>query len=239
MTTTSIEPGYFRDRTNRVFYHEGAVLRGLNGRALSEWEALSSTDFFQRLLAEGKIVPTARVSPGELRDANHMGDWAGVLRHERNAEGVIAMDADHLVIERLYDSLKGEHRQTILPLVSNLVDPSPRLGWRGTERGTLADRGRPSLTLCLALIHHVAITANIPISNFVEWLRGLETCLVIEFVTRDDSMVRTLLRNKRDDYDDYDTAHFERCLGDGFDVVRRSSLSSGTRILYYCTPRSS
>ena len=34
---TDFEPGSFRDRTNRVFYRDGAVLRGLNPHAAQEW----------------------------------------------------------------------------------------------------------------------------------------------------------------------------------------------------------
>jgi hypothetical protein len=107
------------------------------------------------------------------------------------------------------------------------------------ERGSLADRGRPDLTLCLALIHHLAISANVPVREIVEWLRSLGGALVIEFVTKEDPMVRRLLQNKRDDYADYDRAWFEGCLRDLFDVVEVAELAGGTRIMYFATPRGS
>ncbi len=157
----------------------------------------------------------------------------------QHAELVVAMDGDHLVIERLYRDLRREGAQRILPLVSNVADPSPRLGWRGMERGNLADRGRPDLTLCLALMHHLAISANVPVREIVEWLWSLGGALVIEFVTKADPMVRRLLQNKRDDYADYDRGCFEECLKDRFDVVQVAELAGGTRILYFATPRGS
>ena len=154
-----------------------------------------------------------------------------------NASYVVAMDADQLSIERLYQVLKAEGNTSILPLVSNLVDASPNLGWRGLERKALIERGKPDLTLCLALIHHVVISANIPLTEFVDWLASLGTSLVIEFVTKEDPMVKTLLRNKQDNYADYEIEYFEQCLGRAFDVVQRKMLTSGTRILYFAQAR--
>jgi hypothetical protein len=117
--------------------------------------------------------------------------------------------------------------------VNNIADPSPNLGWRGLERKTLTERGKPDLTLCLALIHHIVVTANVPLKEFIDWLASVTQELVIEFVTRDDPMVRTLLRNKRDTYTDYQQDYFERCLGEAFTIIRREPLISGVRLLYH------
>jgi hypothetical protein len=106
------------------------------------------------------------------------------------------------------------------------------------ERKSLPDRGRPELTLCLALLHHLVIGANIPMQDFLEWLAGLGTHVIIEFVSREDAMVRRLLQNKRDNYSDYDPVLFEERLAKLFDVKRREPLDSGTRTLYYAMARS-
>ena len=151
----------------------------------------------------------------------------------QNATTVVAMDVDTLVVERFYQALKADGDTTILPLVSNLADPAPNLGWRGTERQALDHRARPDLILSLALIHHLVIGANIPLHQFIEWLASFKAALVIEFITRDDPMVQTLLRHKDDHYADYDLESFERCLADAFEVDHQEPLASGTRILYY------
>jgi SAM-dependent methyltransferase len=150
-----------------------------------------------------------------------------------NARSVVAMDIDPLVIERLYQTLKIENNNKILPLVNNLADPSPNLGWRGQERRALTARGKPDLILCLALIHHVVIGAHVPLDEFLNWLASIGSSLVIEFVTRDDPMVRGLLRNKADHYNDYNLAYFEHHLAASYEIGAREPLSSGTRILYY------
>lgn len=150
-----------------------------------------------------------------------------------NADYVIASDADHLAVEQLYQTLKAEGDTSILPLVQNLTEPSPSLGWRLHERKSLLDRGTPDLTLCLALIHHVVIGANIPLREFIDWLASLGTDLIIEFVLKEDPMVKRLLRNKTDNYTDYDQGYFEYCLAEAFDIELRELLTSGTRCLYF------
>ena len=155
----------------------------------------------------------------------------------QNANAVVAMDADHLAVERLYQSLKAEGNTKILPLVNNLADSSPGLGWRGKERVPLPARGKPQLTLCLALIHHLVLGANIPLAELIEWLAGLGTNLIIEFVDRGDPMVQALLRNKPDIFTDYQPEKFEQLLGNSFRIERREALVSGTRTLFYATQR--
>jgi len=154
-----------------------------------------------------------------------------------HADCVVALDADQLAIERLYRALAAEGNRTILPLVGNLADPSPALGWRGRERVPLGDRGTPDLALCLALIHHLVISANIPLLDLLDWLAALGADLVIEFVDRGDPMVQRLLLNKADQYYDYDRAVFESGLSARFRVVRSERLGSGTRFLYHATRR--
>lgn len=155
-----------------------------------------------------------------------------------NAASVVAVDADPGCVEELYRDLRREGATRILPLVSNLADPSPALGWRGTERHTLEARGRPDLVLCLALIHHLVIGANVLLDELLDWLASLGGHLVIEYVDKQDPMVRALLRNKADQYGDYSQEAFERSLSARFDVLRRQALPSGTRALYYAVPQS-
>jgi len=163
-------------------------------------------------------------------------------RHSRiaaeHAACVLALDADQGAVDILYRHLRDSGSTTILPLTVNLADPSPGLGWRGAERTPLPDRGRPDLVLALAVIHHLTISANIPVRDVVSWFADLGGVLVIEFPTREDPMVQKLLRPKRQGlHADYDRDFFERCLKEAFDVVRSEPLDSGTRVLYHAVPK--
>jgi SAM-dependent methyltransferase len=154
------------------------------------------------------------------------------------AKTVVAVDADQGPVELLYRTLRDEGDEKILTLTMNLADPSPGLGWRGLERKSLPGRGKPDLVLALALIHHVTISANVPVKEFLDWLAGLGSSLVIEFPTREDPMVKKLLAPKREGlHPDYELGFFERCLNEAFEVERSERLESGTRILYHARPK--
>jgi SAM-dependent methyltransferase len=155
-----------------------------------------------------------------------------------DADYTVALDADAGVVELLYRRLREDGAERILPLLADVVDPSPGLGWLGRERLPLADRGRPDLVLCLALLHHVSVSGNVPIASFLDWLVGLEAEVVVELPTRDDPKVRELLDRKGTEANpDYGTDEFERAIGERFQVERRQALPSGTRILYRAGPR--
>lgn len=154
------------------------------------------------------------------------------------ARTVLAIDADHATVDRLYRALADEGQRRVLPLVIDLCDPSPDRGWRGRERASLVRRGRPDLTLCLALVHHLAITRNVPLGEIVAWLAELGGALVIEFATREDPMVQRLLAGKREDlHGDYTREEFERRLSEAFRLERHEETPSGHRILYDVHPR--
>ncbi len=211
------------------------------GRQASEWAAYAETSSYDRENLEIKerfVARAAAHQPWPLvwdLGAN-TGNFSRIAAE--HADYVVAFDADHLAIDRLYQALKGGGPDNVLPLVSNLADPSPALGWRHRERKSLAERPSPDLTLCLALIHHLSITANVPVAEVVDWLASLESHLVIEFVTKDDAMVKKLLQNKDDIYDDYEIETFERLLGERFEIIERETLHDGTRTLYFASPRS-
>jgi SAM-dependent methyltransferase len=154
-----------------------------------------------------------------------------------NTDYVVAIDGDVKAIERLYQRQKSAGADNILPLVMDVANVSPAQGWRGAERKALEERGKPELILCLALIHHIVISANIPLSEFIDWLHWLGGEVVIESVGRDDDMTRMLLRSRVDQYAELDDGNFERVVSEKFEIVRTQPLKGGTRRLYHLRPR--
>ena len=208
-------------------------------RQSSEWSAYAETSSYDRENLEIKKRFVGRAAEHRRWPLVwDLGANTGVFSRiaASHADHVIAFDADHLAIDRLYQSIREDGPDNILPLVSNLADPSPGLGWRHRERKALADRPAPDLTLCLALIHHLALTANLPIDDIVDWLGSLDSHLVIEFVNKDDAMVKKLLQNKDDIYDDYTLESFERSLERRFEVIEKETFHDGTRTLYFARP---
>jgi len=153
------------------------------------------------------------------------------------AGATVAMDADPAVVDALFAALRAEGDGSILPLVVDLADPSPALGWRARERSPLWERGRPDLTLCLAVVHHLAISRNVPLRELVDWFASLGGELVVEFVSPEDPMAQRLLAAKRAGlHAGYSLERFEALLAERFRVERREELASGTRVLYHALP---
>lgn len=155
-----------------------------------------------------------------------------------HSEYVVAMDADQLAIERLYARLRAGKNANILPLVMNLAQPSGDLGWAGVERQRLDRRGTPDLTLCLALVHHLALGATIPLREIIRFLATFSQEVVIEFPTREDPMVKKLLLHKSQKHEQYNLQEFERRLEESFSILGTAlPLASGTRTLYHVRAR--
>jgi len=155
-----------------------------------------------------------------------------------HADLVVAADADETVVDGLYRRLHQDGITNVLPIVMNLTDPSPSIGWRNEERSSFADRARPDVVLALALVHHLVIGANIPMPQVVEWLRSFDARVVVELVHPDDPMTQRLLANKPAGlFDDYGIDAFEGLLERHFDVRSREELPGGTRTIYLAEPR--
>jgi hypothetical protein len=150
------------------------------------------------------------------------------------AEGgrsVLSFDIDPAAVERNYRSLRADGREDILPLVMDVADPSPALGWAHRERASLTDRAPADVSLALALVHHLAIGRNIPLPAIAEQLARFAPQLIIEFVPRDDPMVRQLLATREDVFPDYTPDGFRAAFGTVFETVAEAPVEGSGRTL--------
>ncbi|MDZ7838987.1 MAG: hypothetical protein U5N58_14215 [Actinomycetota bacterium] len=77
----------------------------------------------------------------------------------------VSMDIDYGAVEKNYSRGKQSNEDFILPLMMDLSNPSPGIGWKNEERKSLIARGPADTVLALALIHHLAISNNLPLGN--------------------------------------------------------------------------
>ncbi len=210
------------------------------GPAGSTWADYASDNPYSDAAGRRKREFIRRVTRAHPRTlvwdlGSNMGGFSRIAAS--NSDYVVSIDSDQLAVERLYLRLKQEQARGILPLVNDLADASPGLGWKASERRGLTNRERPDLILALALIHHMVISANIPLPDFVEWLAQNGPELILEFVDKSDPMVQALLRNKDDQYAAYEKALLEKSLRQFYRIESQETLESGTRTLYYCVTR--
>ena len=112
---------------------------------------------------------------------------------------VVAFDNDEDSIDLLY-LLAKEKNLDILPLVMNVLSPSPQCGWRGIQYKTGPDRFRADMAMGLALVHHLAITQMQTFDRIVQTLDDYAgKWLLTEFVPAEDPRsVELLTTNTRD-----------------------------------------
>ena len=131
-----------------------------------------------------------------------------------------------------YRRVIAHREQGHFPLLLDLTNPSPAMGWAHRERLSLAERGPVDVVLALGLIHHLAISNNVPLSQVAAYFRTLTRRLVIEWVPKEDSQVRKLLATRPDIFPDYVQAKFEADFANQFRILQKVSVEGTCRTLY-------
>lgn len=171
------------------------------------------------------------VGPGVVWDLGaNTGEYSRVARETGAA--VIAFDIDPGAVERHYRAVRASGEQGVLPLLLDLANPSPGLGWAHRERRSLEERGPADALLALALVHHLAIGRNIPLDRIAEYFARLGRSLVVEFVPKSDSQVQRLLRNREDVFGDYHREGFEAGFGRYFRIESVHPVLGSERVIY-------
>lgn len=158
------------------------------------------------------------------------GDYS-VAALEAGARSVIGFDFDQGALDMAFDRSRSQGI-AFLPLFLDVTNPPPDQGWGQGERRGLKARAEPDAILALALIHHVAISRNVPLDQVLSWLTGLSRRGVIEFIPKSDPMVVELLRLREDIFDNYTEDYFVRCLQQRARILASETVSSSGRKLF-------
>jgi hypothetical protein len=149
----------------------------------------------------------------------------------------IAFDVDPAAVERSYLEAKRRKERHLLPLVLDVINPSPALGWDHQERASLAERGPADAVMALALVHHLAIANNVPLLRLARFFRRLGRWLIIEFVPKEDPQAQKLLAWRKDIFEDYTQERFAQVLGEEYEIRRTVPIEDTPRTLYLMESR--
>ena len=171
-----------------------------------------------------------RLRPQSVWD---LGANTGIFSYISSGKGMftLSLDSDPAAVEKHYLNCR-EKKLNILPLVIDLTNPSPALGWQNQERESLAERGPADAVMALALVHHLAISHNVPLGRLAQFFRSLADSLIIEFVPKNDSQVQRLLATREDIFPSYNQTSFESEFGSFFNIERIVKIKNSERILY-------
>jgi len=144
----------------------------------------------------------------------------------------LAFDIDPTAVEKNYRQIKNVKEKNIVPLVLDLTNPSPAIGWHNQERDSLMERAPAEMVFALALIHHLAISNNLPLGDIARFFTDAGKWLVIEFVPKSDSQVQKLLQSRKDIFDRYTLKDFETSFGEYFTIYEKVSIAESERFLF-------
>ncbi len=200
------------------------------------WADYTSTCSYDSRATEAKRDAIAAFL-GEFKPATvldigcNTGDYA-MLAAEMGAK-VIAVDGDPDCVDSLYQRSReaGVH---VDALCVDLANPSPAIGFRNCERTRFLDRIGADCVLALALIHHLRVSANLPLTAIRDLLADMTgRYLVLEFVPQHDPMFRRLTTFRTESFGDWNLPNCIQVFADGFSLVRSVSVTGSGRTLLF------
>lgn len=144
----------------------------------------------------------------------------------------VAFDIDSTAVEKNYRRIKDAEERYLVPLVLDLTNPSPAIGWHNQERDSLVERAPADMVFALALIHHLAISNNLPLGDVARFFAEVGKWLVIEFVPKPDSQVQKLLQSRKDIFNHYTLEDFEASFGEFFSIREKVAIAESERFLF-------
>jgi len=208
----------------------------------TEWgEYYSDTNYSGQAMQDKKALLSEfldRISP-RPQWVHDFGGNTGVFSRVAAEKGmlVISQDIDPAAVEKNYRRTRARDETHILPLLLDLTNPSQALGWCHRERMSLLDRGPADAVIALALIHHLAISNNVPLDRVAAFFQQAGRQLIIEFVPKSDSQVQRLLATREDVFPDYTQAGFEAAFSRYFVIEEQAAIRESERVLYRMAAR--
>lgn len=201
----------------------------------TEWgDYYSATNYNDAAFNEKKLLVESYLAQADPRTVWDLGANTGVFSRIASKIGAktVSFDIDPAAVEKNYRWARQEREENLLPLLLDLTNPSPAIGWANTERDSFAQRGPVDVAMALALIHHLAISNNLPFEKIAEFFKQICQYLIIEFVPKSDSQVQRLLATRKDIFDAYHVAAFEEVFAQYFHIEQATSIAGSERILY-------
>jgi len=201
----------------------------------TEWaDYYDKTIYYEKGLAAKKLIINRflnKIAPKTVWD---MGANTGFFSRIASKMGVytIAFDIDPSAVEKNYLECKEKNETRMLPLLLDITNPSPDIGWENNERRSLINRGPADCAMALALIHHLAISNNTPFEKIARFFSRICHYLIIEFVPKNDPNVKRLLATRRDIFTDYTEKKFEYEFKRFFGIIEKKKIKNTERVVY-------
>tara|TARA_R110000822_G_scaffold187752_27_gene326923 strand:- start:7770 stop:9155 length:1386 start_codon:yes stop_codon:yes gene_type:complete len=236
--STNNKPSISKEKMMAMIGQIESTIKKLEwGGADTEWRDYYSKTNYQPAAMKQKrelveaYLKTIEPSPQKILD---LGANNGEFSHLAAKSGcyVVSQDIDESAVEANYLHCKNSGINNVLPLIQDLTNPTPAIGWEHNERMSLLERCNADACLALALIHHLAISNNLPLTKIASFFSRATNYLIIEFVPKTDSQVRRLLKTREDIFSNYNQEQFEHSFREYFTICSKDTISNSDRIMY-------
>ncbi|MBQ2620931.1 MAG: hypothetical protein IJF84_06290 [Thermoguttaceae bacterium] len=171
-----------------------------------------------------------RLDPKVVCDLGaNCGEFSRVL--PKTVSTIISPDIDPVAVDKNYVQVRTQKETNIYPILQDLTNPSPGIGFLNRERKSFMERARCDVSLSLALIHHLCIGNNLPFDYVARMLSSLGDRAILEFVPKQDSQVQRLLSSREDIFPEYDLDHCISAFRSYFLSVETFPISDSDRTL--------
>jgi ribosomal protein L11 methylase PrmA len=201
----------------------------------TEWaNYYEATNYTSEAFHHKRLVVTEFLLEAAPASVWDLGANTGVFSRIASNRGIptVSFDLDPSSVETIYRASLDKGEESILPLVLDLTNPSPGIGWENRERISVLERGPADTVLALALVHHLAIANNLPFDRIAGFLSRICQSLIIEFVPKIDSQVKRLLSTREDIFPGYTQERFEETFDQHFVIERSTKIRGSERVLY-------
>ncbi|MCF7811101.1 SAM-dependent methyltransferase [bacterium] len=214
---------------------ETAIKRMKWRPAKTEWgEYYDATNYSKEAIGEKGQLVSEYLDITKSNTVWDLGANTGLFSRIAAEKGMntISFDIDPAAVEKNYLACRKDKISNMLPLLIDLTNPSPGIGWACEERESLIQRSPADTAMALALIHHLAISNNLPFSHIASFFKNICNYLIIEFVPKSDSQVKRLLTTREDIFPNYTKEGFEAEFTKLFTIEKCTQISGTERFLY-------
>ncbi|MFH1289598.1 MAG: methyltransferase domain-containing protein [Patescibacteria group bacterium] len=201
----------------------------------TEWEKYYTfTNYSDKAFKEKQLLLQQYIKKIKPKSVLDLGANTGKFSQIASETGAytIACDIDPLAVEKAYLESKKNKNGLLLPIIIDLTNPSPALGWANRERKSFNQRASADCVIAFALIHHLAISNNLPLHLIAQYFSSLGNWLIIEFIPKEDSKVQILLQNREDVFKNYSKNDFKKSFLKYYKIIDAKNIKESEREIY-------
>jgi hypothetical protein len=235
-TARKLQMGSLPANQKRLIFNLQHAVQSLSkSKSYLNWKNYYSDDCAHPLYLKNKIEimqnALSEIKPQTVLD---IGSNTGVFSKIASAHSdlVIALDRDPSSIEALYRSTKQEKITNLIPLVMNILNPSPSLGWMSSERRSFLERIDPDVIMILGISHHLIGQANITFPMLADLCSKSNKYVFLEFIPDTDSKFEKLFHSHAANFNWYTREEFLRVFTNLFTVRSEWKVEPTDRMIY-------